>query len=117
MTYQEWCESAKTILAQADAYNEWATKSKFYLLTDIGPRIAKLGQAGYVGCGFHYHMEQQFARLIDELAIPWQPSANHLDKVEDDSVKAILTEVLYAALLDSVVRAEANPPQEINHGN
>jgi hypothetical protein len=109
VTYQEWCENAKTILAEADAYNAWAAEAKHYLLTDIGPRIAKLGQSGYVGCGFHYHLEQQFARLVDSLALPWQPCANHLDKIKDDSVETILTKVLYESLLESIVRAEANP--------
>ena len=89
MTYQEWCKDAKIILEQADAHNEFVKKAKQQLLTDIGPRIAKLGQSGYTGCGFHYHMEQTFGDLVN----------------------AILTEVLFEGLVADVVKAEATVQQ------
>ena len=111
MTYQEWCKDAKIILARAAVYNKFVQKAKQQLLTDIGPRIAKLGQTGYTGCGFHYHMEQQFGDLVKAMALPWQPCANHLDKVKDDSVNAILTEVLFEGLVEDVIKAEATVQQ------
>ena len=111
MTYVEWGRDAKIILEQADAHNEFVKKAKQQLLTDIGPRIAKLGQSGYTGCGFHYHMEQTFGDLVKAMALPWQPCASHLDKVEDDSVNAILTEVLFEGLVADVVKAEATVQQ------
>jgi hypothetical protein len=106
MTYEDWCKSSSAIIAEADKHNAWANKATHHLLTNIGPRIAKLGKSGYMGCGFHYSMEQSFGRLVDGLAIPWKPSANWCKKIEDDSTNAICKEACYRVLLDSVRKAE-----------
>lgn len=83
-----------------------ADKTKYFLLTNIGPRLAKLGKTGYMGCGFHYSLEQTFGRLIDRLSISWQPCANWCNKIEDDRIKFIFLEASYESLLDSVKKAE-----------
>ncbi len=106
MTYEEWRVQSKDILKQADDFNKWQIKVKNNLLENIGPRIAKLGKTGYYGCGFHYGMEQRFGKLIVSLSLPWQPCANHLDKISDDITNNIITEVLYDGLLEDVEEAE-----------
>lgn len=106
MTYQQWCEQSKDILAQAEKFNKWREKAKDILLTDIGPRIANLGHSGYMGCGFHYDMEIRFGKLIAKLAFPWQPCANHCDKISDDIAGNILSQVIYEGILEDVKKAE-----------
>lgn len=106
MTYEDWCKNSEAILSEAKEYNNFATKAQYRLLTDIGPRIGKLGQVGYIGCGFHYGMEQSFGKLIVALALPWQPCANHCKKIEDDSIKAIINKVIFKSLLRDVIKAE-----------
>lgn len=106
MTYEEWCKCSKDILKQAEEFNSWRTNATKNLLTNIGPRIASLGETGYMGCGFHYDMEIRFGKLIASLAYPWQPSANHCEKITDEIASNIITEVLYEGLLEDVDKAE-----------
>jgi len=106
MTYENWCKYSKKIIEESDKYNEWADKAKGNLLTNIGPRIEKLHKIGYYGCGFHYGLEQTFGRLIDTLALPWQPCANHCKNVENDRMKAIASKVIYKSLISQIEEAE-----------
>ncbi len=101
MTYQEWCESYKLILAEADTYNKWRKEAIHNLLMNIGPRIAALGG--------DYSKERSFGKLIVELAVPWQPCANHCGKVEDQIAHNILTEVLYDGLLEDIEKIDLKP--------
>jgi hypothetical protein len=111
MTYENWCLHSTAILAEAEAHNNWAEEAKEKLLTDIGPRLAKLNKSGYMGCGFHYSLEQDFGKLFGLLAICWQPSANWCKNVEDDRDKAMIARVIYKCLLDSVKKAEKSVPK------
>lgn len=106
MTYDNWCKYSTQILKEADEVNNWADKAKSFLLINIGPRLEKLHKSGYMGCGFHYSLEQTFGRLIDGLAISWQPCANWCNKIEDDRMKYIGLKVSYRSLLNSIQRAE-----------
>lgn len=106
MKYKDWCKNSKAIIQEAEDFNTWRKEKKHFLLTEIGPRIASLGKTGYYGCGFHYDMERHFAALIREMAIPWQPSANHCDKVEEDKLNTIMTKVLFNALISDIEEAE-----------
>jgi hypothetical protein len=106
MTYEEWCKCSKDILKQADEFNNWRTNATKNLLTNIGPRIASLGETGYMGCGFHYDMEIRFGKLIAALAYPWQPCANHCEKITNEIANNIISEVIYEALLEDVDKAE-----------
>jgi hypothetical protein len=106
MTYEDWCKNSKEILAQAENFNKWRIEAQNNLLENIGPRIAKLGKTGYIGCGFHYSMEQRFGKLINSLALPWQPSANHCDKITDEIASNIISKVCYEGLIKDVEEAE-----------
>jgi hypothetical protein len=106
MNYETWCERSKEILADAERYNAWRDKATDRLLTDYGPRIAALNKVFYMGCGFHYGLEQEFGRLIAALALPWQPCANHCKQIEDDWTNSIINKVLYRGVVRSIVRAE-----------
>lgn len=110
MTYQEWCKHSSAVIAEAEEHNKWADKAKHHLLTNVGPRLAKLEESGYVGVGFHYSMEQTFGNLINKLAISWQPCANWCKNVEDDRDKALTNRVVYECLLKSVRKAERSVP-------
>lgn len=111
MTYENWCKYSTEIIAEAEKYNKWADKAKNNLLTNIGPRIAKLGKSGYVGCGFHYAMEQTFGKLIDKLALDWQPCANWCENVEKDRMSAMISKVIYDNLLKDIKKAEKSIPK------
>lgn len=106
MTHEEWRENYKVILAEADKYNIWRRKAQIRLLRDIGPRIAALSTKFYMGCGFHYSMEQKFGRLIDYLALPWQPSGNHCNKIDKDMSYSIVNQIIFKELLRQVRKAE-----------
>lgn len=106
MTYKNWCKHSTEIIAEADKHNKWADKAKANLLTKVGPRIAQLGRTGYMGCGFHYSLEQTFGRLIDTMTISWQPCANWCKNVERDRDNAMISEVIYESLLEQVRKAE-----------
>lgn len=106
MTYDDWCKYSKEIIAEAEEHNKWAEKAKNNLLRKIGPRIARLGKTGYMGCGFHYSMEQTFGKLINSLAISWQPCANWCQNVEKDRTNAITSQVIYDGLIEQIERSE-----------
>lgn len=102
-------EKHKNILAYlklAEKYNKWANKATEKLLTEIGPRIAAIGKTGYMGCGFHYAKEQTFAKLISNLAIPWQPSMNHYEKCKDEYFCTLTRKVIYDGLIEDIKKAE-----------
>ena len=103
MTYQQWCEQSKEILKEAEEVNSWRITAQHRLLTELGPRIAKLGR---MGCGFHYSMEQSFGKLIVTLSMPWQPSANWCQNVESDRDKYLIAQVIFDSLVEQIEKAE-----------
>ena len=87
------------ILKESD---NWRKRTQEFLLIKIGPRIAKLGQTG-VDCGLRSSIEQSFGKLVAELALPCQPSANRCNTVESDRAGG---SIQLFGLLESVGRAE-----------
>ena len=110
MTYKNWCKHSTFILAEADAHNKWADEAKRNLLINIGPKLAELNITGYMGCGFHYSMEQDFGKLFGLLAIGWRPSANWCRHVERDRENAMIAQVIYSSLLNQVKKAKKSVP-------
>src|SRR6478609_4305261 len=106
MTYQDWCKYSTQILLEAEEFNSWQREIKEKLLLEIGPRIAKLGKTGYLGCGFHYDKEIQFGKLIQKLAYPWQPCANHCKKIEDQQLENLITKLMAEGLIEDIEKAE-----------
>jgi hypothetical protein len=93
-------------LKEAEKHNAWVDKAKHHLLTKLGPKVAKLGKTGYMGCGFHYDMEQRFGRILINMAIPLQPCMNWIDNCQGESLKAMLTRVMYEGLVRDIAKAE-----------
>ena len=93
-------------LIEAKKHNAWVEKAKHNLLTNIGPKLAKLEKSGYYGCGFHYALEQDFAKLIGWMSMHWDPCMNWIDKCSDDDTKAMIARVVYDSLIESVKKAE-----------
>lgn len=108
MTYEDWCKNHKEWLKLADDYNNWRRRSTSTLLSDIGPRIDRLSKVMYMGCGFHYSLEQSFGKLINSLSMPFQPCANWCAKIEDDWTTCQINHVLYESLIEQVEKAEAS---------
>lgn len=106
MTYEDWRKNSKAILKKAEEYDKWRRETQHRLLTEIGPRIAAIGEKGYMGCGFHYEKERIFGNLIKTLSIPWQPSANHCEKIEDDRAGCIINKVIFNDLIEQIEEAE-----------
>jgi len=92
--------------AMADEYNKWVKEARDNLLINIGPRLAQVGHKMYMGCGFHYGLEQDFGGLIVRMALPWQPSLNHYKKLLNDEAKAMTTKIIYNQLIERLEEAE-----------
>jgi hypothetical protein len=106
MTYERWCANSERLLKEAEAFNKWRERAKFRLLTDIAPRIGKLSQQFYTGCGFHYSLEQQLSKLLSDLSLPIQWCANHCGKIPEQQIRMMINEVCMPMLVNSVVKAE-----------
>ena len=106
MTYEAFCADIKSVRANVEHYNEWRETTLNALLTDIGPRIAKVNSQFHCGCGFGYQRLLDFGTLVHHLAFPWQVSANHCDKYEDDVCAHIAQEVSFELMMESLAMAE-----------
>lgn len=93
-------------IAMADEYNKWRRISKSYLMINLAPRIGRLGQRFYTGCGFHYGMEQRLGGLIKSLSLPWQPALNHYKNLLNDESKSMTDKIIYDMLVEEVIEAE-----------
>ena len=91
---------------EAEKYNNWRKKVKARILSNIAPRINRLSRKLYMGCGFHYAMEQQLGKVIIDLSMPIQWCANHCDKIPDDRFKMINNRISVEMLIASVAEAE-----------
>jgi hypothetical protein len=90
VTYDTWLQLGKFYKEQAEQYNQWAAEAKRNLLNNIGPIVAQKND---------YRLETEYGKLIAYLALPWKPSANHLDKIENDLANTVTNEVIYEGLL------------------
>lgn len=106
LTYEQWCKHSAYYLAEAYKYNQWRVRAKARLLSDIAPRVDRLDRQFYVGCGFHYSLEQELGQLIHKLALPVQWSANHCAKIPVQETAMIWNEVSVQSLIRNVVKAE-----------
>lgn len=106
MTYEQWCQNSKALLAECAKYDQWRKRTKLAILTDLAPRIAKLSQQMYNGRGFHYSKEQSLGNLIVALAIPYQWCANHCAKIPEQRIDMITNQVIASSLFQEVVEAE-----------
>ena len=106
MTYEYWCEHSKELLAEAEKYNGWRERAKHRLLTVWAPRIGRLGKRFYLGCGFHYAMDKDLGRLLIELAMPVQWSANWCENIPEQRLRMICDEVCVKDLKRRVRAAE-----------
>lgn len=106
MTYEQWCANSTALVAEAEKLDKWRVRSKLRLLTDLAPRIGKLSQQFYMGCGFHYSLEQSLGHLVKELAMPIHWSANHCGKIPEDRLRIIMLQVSMSMLVHQVVKAE-----------
>lgn len=106
MTYEDWRAHSTELLAECEKYNLWRKRSKLRLLTDIAPRIGKLSEQFYQGCGFHYSLEQKLGALIADLAMPIHWSANWCAKIPEQRFKMLSTQVAMQLLIGQVTKAE-----------
>jgi hypothetical protein len=106
MTYEQWCANSAALVLEAEKLDKWRVRSKLRLLTDLAPRIGKLSQQFYMGCGFHYSLEKSLGYLIAELSMPVQWSANHCAKIPEDRLRIIMLQVNMSMLVNQVVKAE-----------
>ena len=113
MTYEKWRENSAVLLAEADKYNEWREEMQMRLLTDIAPRIGKLSKVLYMGCGFHYAMEQELGHLIRKLSLPIQWNGNWYAKIPSDQLEMIVTEVMAEQLIEKVEEAEKSAKEKV----
>lgn len=113
MSYETWCKHSTQLLAEADEYNEWQDRARLRLLTDIAPRIGKLSTQMYMGCGFHYAMEQELGNLIRNLALPVQFCANWCAKIPEKQLHMMWNKISMEQLIQSVVKAEKSAKERV----
>ena len=74
---------------------------------DLASRVFALSRTGYVGCGFHYALEQKLGRLIECLAVYHKPSMNHIDKFFHEEMCSMMMDwLLFEEICEMVVEAE-----------
>ena len=105
-TYEMWRERSASLLAEAEKYNMWRGRAKLRLLMDVAPRIGILSTQFYMGCGFHYALEQELGKLIGNLSIPVQWCANHCAKIPEQQLKMMWNQISVADLIKRVGKAE-----------
>lgn len=84
-------------------------KMKKHLMTNLAPRIYALSKKGYMGCGFHYDMEQQLGKMINKFAIGHRVSnltMNSYPEIQNIHADIIISEVIYKELCKNVKKAE-----------
>ena len=111
MTYEQWCDNSKALIAECAKYNQWRIRTMNRVLTNLAPRIAALRGRMYDGCGFHYGKEAELGKLIGFLAVPYQWSANHCGKIPDQRCEMITTQVIAEGLFNDVWKAELSAAQ------
>jgi len=94
-------------LHTAELYVEMA---KECLLTNLAPRIYHVGNRFYMGCGFHYSMEQSLAHLLRMIAIPPAQSStmngNDIERLNKIWSYIMVFPVLFERLCSDVIEAE-----------
>src|ERR1700674_3822949 len=103
MTYAQFVERLPALIAEVQTYNDWRDRARMRLMTNIAPRVAKLSTQFYMGCGFHYGIEQSLGHVIRELALPVQFSANHCAKIPEYQFKMMNIKISVEMLIQNVV--------------
>ena len=95
------------LLGRKEEINSWRKNALENLLLNIGPRICKLNGKNYKGCGFHYGKVQSFGKLVNDLAIGFDPCMNWLEKNEEDEIIWEVRMILYEGLIEDIEAAES----------
>jgi len=95
----------KFYLQEAEEYNIWRKNAR-KVVAELTPRVYALGNKLYAGCGFHYSLEQELGQLITNLALPWEPCMNWIDKCPEQSAKCMVYQVCFEHLVKSVEDGE-----------
>lgn len=87
----------------------FADMAREMLMTNLAPRIYKLSKSFYMGCGFHYSLEQQLGACIKALALATgadQINGNSLDYFDKYISEHIMNEICVTELCQQVIDAE-----------
>lgn len=113
LTYEMWVKQSAHLLAEADEYNEWRDRAKLRLMTDVAPRIGKLSTQFYMGCGFHYAMEQELGTLIRNLSLPIQWNGNWYAKIPEQQLGMMWNRISLEQLIVRVIAAEKSVKEKL----
>lgn len=108
---QDKSRRLKRLLDRKEEINSWRKKALENLLLNIGPRIQKLGEKCYYGCGFHYGKVQSFGKLVADLALGFNPCMNWLEKNEEEEMTWEIRMILYDGLIEDVEECESGNPK------
>lgn len=90
-------------------YLVWREMAREVVMLNLAPRIYKLGQQFYAGCGFHYSLEQKLGHLINSLAIVRGTiTGNDYERIGDIIGDMMNQEVTFDMLCEDVIEAEEN---------
>jgi len=108
-TFEEKCKQLHWYIERCREFCLFRDMAQEVLMNNLAPRIYALSQKFYMGCGFHYTLEQTLGNLIKSLAICDSPSTinmNDYDHLIDKYSMWVVYEVLFEGLCEDVIEAE-----------
>jgi len=107
-SHEEKVQRLQRLIAESKKINSWRERTLHSVLTTLAPRIDKLNNQCYMGCGFHYNLVQTLGKIISELAISFEPTMNWLEKNEEEEITWMIIKVKTNGLFKQVAKAEAS---------
>lgn len=77
--YAYFCQNVVSLKSMEDAHYKWSKRARRFLLTELGPRIARIDGRNCIGSR---EMINRVAHNLHELNRVIQFSANHVDKTK-----------------------------------
>jgi len=109
LTFKEKSQRLHWYIERCSEFRVFREMARETLMNNLAPRIYALSKRFYVGCGFHYGLEEALGNLIRGFAICENPNninMNSYDYIIDREGMWVLYEVLFEGLCHDVIEAE-----------
>lgn len=107
MTHEEKCKKLHLVIDFASEYEVWRKMARETLMINLATRIYNLSNCFYMGCGFHYSLEKDLGKQINNLAIGYNNiKMNDFDRINDIYADIMINQVNFEMLCASVIKAE-----------
>lgn len=107
MKHEEKCKKLHSCIDFASEYEVWREMARNTLMINLAPRIYNLSNCFYMGCGFHYSLEKDLGKQINNLAIGYNNiNMNDFDRIDDIYASIMINQVNFEILCEGVIEAE-----------